>query len=71
MTHVSHRNVTIALWRDDAGWSARIDHAGGWRQTVKPSATADQALDHLIGPDAPEAWGRRLIDTANREQRSP
>jgi hypothetical protein len=71
MTHVSHRNATIAPWRDDAGWNARIGHAGGWRQTVKPIATADQDLDQLVGPYAHEAWGRRLIGTANREERSP
>jgi hypothetical protein len=68
LVHVPHLNATIALWRADAGSSARIDHAGGWRQAVKPIATAAQALDQLVGPDAHEPWGRQLIDTANREE---
>ena len=57
MTHVSHLNAAIALWRDVSGWSARIDHASGWRQTVKPIAPAGQALYHLVGPDAGESVG--------------
>jgi hypothetical protein len=70
VTHVSHLNASIALWRDDAGCSARIDHADGW-----PDRPADRHRrpDPLPArrPDAHEAWGRQLIDTPNHEESSP
>jgi hypothetical protein len=66
-----HLDGSIALWCDDAGWTARFDHRGGWRQTVKPIATADQALYALFAPAAHEPWGRALVATSESEEARP
>lgn len=68
MTHVSHLNASIALWRDEAGWACRLDQANGWRQTVKPLATGGQALYALFGSKAHDRCGRELIAAAQCEE---
>jgi hypothetical protein len=67
LVHIIQFNCSVALRRDEAGWACRLDHANGWRQTVKPLATGEQALYALFGSKAHDRCGRELIAAAQCE----
>jgi hypothetical protein len=40
MADIPELDAMVEVWRDEDGWTARVDERGHWRQTVIPHATA-------------------------------
>jgi hypothetical protein len=67
MAYVPQLDAIVEVWRDDAGWTARVDERGHWRQTVIPHATALDALCAIASVTPRETWVRELSARAVAE----
>jgi enoyl reductase-like protein len=71
IAYVPALDATVAVWREDDGWTARVDDRDGRRQTVIPHRTALDAICAIAATTPEHAWVRELAARATADAKLP